>query len=179
MSTKFLKISLVLLILSILQSCPSIGEEVCDGIEASATIPDLITISPLKQIYNQGDEITYYLAIPSKNNYFGDPVDLYYKTKISNGWYIASTTQLFDSNNITYIKGSKKNGAENWYNITYNSANDYYELEIKVQLNKVGNYSLFADDRIDFLGSDKCNRNFIYTNIKGKNADNKIEFKVQ
>ncbi len=179
MGTKYFKIFFAVLIISVLQSCPSIGEEVCDGKEASATIPDLITITPLKQIYNQGEEITYQLIIPSQNNYFGNPVNLYQKTGTTDGWYIASATQLFDGNNITYVKGSKRNGAENWHNVTYNPANGNYELEIKVKLNKAGNYSLFADDRIDFLGSDQCNRNFIYTNIQGKNADNKIVFKVQ
>lgn len=179
MNTKYLKIFFVVLLLSILQSCPEVGEEICDDKERSATIHDLITITPIKPIYNQGEEITYQLTIPSQNNYFGNPVNLYEKTGTANGWYIASATQLFEGNNITYMKGSKKNGAENWYNVTYNSANGNYELEIKVKLDKAGSYSLFADDRIDFIGSEKCNRNFIYTNIKGKNADNKIEFKVQ
>lgn len=165
--------------ISVLQSCPDIGEEVCDNTEASANIPDLITITPLKQVYSLGEEITYQIIIPSENTYFGDPINVYQKTGASNGRYIASSTQLFNGNTVTYLKGSKSNGAENWHNVTYNSANGNYELEIRVKLNKTGNYSLFAEDRIDFLGSDQCNKNFIYTSIQGKNTDRKIEFTVQ
>lgn len=71
-----------------LQSCPSIGEEVCDDVAASAYIDDLITITPLKQIYNQGEEATYKITIPSENNYFGNTINLYQKTGVINAWYV-------------------------------------------------------------------------------------------
>lgn len=178
MDTKYFKILFAVLIMSILQSCPDIGEEVCDGTEGSATIPDLITITPLKQVYNQGEEISYRLLIPSENNYFGNPINLHQKTGVTQAWLIGNSA-LFNQNSVTYIKGSKRDGADNWFNLVYNASNGLYELEIKVKLNTVGNYSFITAERIDFLGSDKCNRYFIYTNVKGKNTENKIEFKVQ
>jgi hypothetical protein len=178
MAIKYFKIFFALLIVSVLQSCPSIGEEVCDSTEASANIPDLITIIPLKQTYSQGEEITYKLVIPSENNYFGNPVNLYQKTGVIQAWLIGNSA-LFNQNGVTYIKGSKRDGADNWFNVAYNASNGSYELEIKVKLNTVGNYSFITAERIDFLGSDKCNKNFIYTNIQGKNANQMIEFTVQ
>ena len=166
------------LVLSMLQSCP-IGEEVCDDMGSSAYIGDLITITPLKSTYAQGEEVIYKLNVPSENNYFGNSLNLYQKTGVTNAWYIASSTFLFEGNTVAYLKGSKRDGADNWHNVTYNPSNGLYELQIKVKLNKTGNYSLYADDRVDFLGEDNCNKNFIYTNIQGKNANNSIEFTVQ
>lgn len=180
MAIRLFKIFFGILLISLLQSCPGgVGEEVCNDMEASAYIDDLITITPLKQVYSQGEEITYRLVIPSENNYFGSSVNLYQKTGVKDAWYIASSTFLFDGNPFSYAKGSARQGSANWHNATYNPANGNYELEIKVKLNKVGNYSLYCRDFIDFLGTPKCNRNTITTTIQGKNTDNFIEFKVQ
>ncbi|QFG52907.1 hypothetical protein [Chryseobacterium sp.] len=176
MATKFLKVFFAALILSMLQSCPGIEEECNDF---SVPVPDLITITPLKPTYNQGEEIIYKLTIPAQNDYFGSSINLYEKTGDTNSWYTASSTYLFDGNTVVYLKGSKRNGAENWHNVAYNSSNGNYELEIKVKLNKIGNYSMFAEDMIDFQGSPKCNRYGIKTNILGMNSDRRIEFTVQ
>lgn len=179
MVTKLFKIFLFCSLLCFLQSCPKLGEEVCDDASKSAHVPDLVSVTPLKPVYNAGDEVIFKLNIPSENNYFSNaPVNLYQKTGVSNGWYIASSTNLFDQNQVTYNKGSKKEGAVNWHNLKYNPANMMYELEIKVKLNRTGDYSIYIDDRVDFLGTPECNRYFIYTMYSG-NTNKRIEFKVQ
>lgn len=179
MVIKSFRFIFAIIFLSLLQSCPGVGEEVCNDIEASATVDDLITIYPLKAIYLQGEEVTYRLTIPSENNYFGNTLNLYQKTGVTNSWYIASSNFLFEGNSFAYLKGSKREGADNWHNVAYNSTTGNYELEIKVKLNKVGNYSIYCRDFIDFLGSSKCNKYTIATTIQGKNLDNFIQFKVQ
>lgn len=175
MATKFLKIFFATLVLSMLQSCPGIEEECNDF---SVPVPDLITITPLKPTYNQGEEIIYKLTIPAQNDYFGSSINLYEKTGVTHAWLLANSA-LFNDNNLTYIKGSKREGADNWFNVIYNPTNGLYELEIKVKLNKTGNYSIITAEYIDFLGNPKCNRNSIKTNIFGMNADQRIEFTVQ
>jgi hypothetical protein len=59
MGIKFFKIIFALILTSMLQSCPSIGEEV-----------------------------TYKITIPSENNYFGNTINLYQKTGVINAWYV-------------------------------------------------------------------------------------------
>ena len=175
MATKFLKVFFVVLFISLLQSCPGLQEECNDS---SVPVPDLITITPLKPTYNQGEEIIYKLTIPAENDYFGSSINLYEKTGVTHAWLLANSA-LFNGNNLTYIKGSKRDGADNWFNVIYNPANGLYELEIKIKLNKIGDYSIITAERVDFLGSPMCNRFFISTNILGKNADQRIEFTVQ
>ncbi|RYF13685.1 MAG: hypothetical protein EOO42_18515, partial [Flavobacteriales bacterium] len=142
MDIRIFKLFFAVLVLSMLQSCPSIGEEVCDDIEVSAYVDDLITITPLKTVYNLGEEITYKLTIAAENNYFGNNINLYQKTGDANAWYTASSLYLFEGNQVTYIKGSARQGANNWHNVSYNSTNGNYELEIKVKLDKLGDYSI-------------------------------------
>jgi hypothetical protein len=85
---------------------------------------------------------------------------------------------LFNENILTYVKGSNRDLTKGWFNVHYNPQNQLYELEIKIKLNRVGNYQFFTSDRIDFLGTPMCNRYFIETKIMG-NVDNVINFTVE
>ncbi len=88
MATNFIKVIAISFASLLLNGCnPSIiGEEDCDDIGRTAVVENLITITPLKPIYQQGEEIIYSLVIPSQNNYFGNPVDIFQQTNVINGW---------------------------------------------------------------------------------------------
>jgi len=180
MATNFIKVIAISCLSYLLNSCnPSIfGEEDCNDIGRTAVVENLITITPLKTTYQQGEEIIYSLIIPSQNNYFGNPVDIYQQTNLAEGWYLGSSLALFNENILTYIKGSNKDVSKGWFNVRYNPQNQLYELEIKVKLNRVGNYQIITSDNIDFLGTPRCNRYSIRTKIMG-NVNNLINFTVE
>lgn len=179
MGTKFLKIFFAFLLLSSLQSCPNIGEGLENCNNVGCAHPDLIKITPLKTTYSQGEVITYSITIPAENDYCGTTDNLYLKTGVTNAWLVASSYLPFSGNQVTYIKGSKRSGAENWFNVAYNPNTGNYEFEAKIKLNQTGNYSFISAEYVDFIGTPKCNKNSINTNIEGMNANGKIEFLVQ
>ena len=179
MATNFIKLIAISFASLLLNGCnPSIiGEEDCDDIGRIAVVENLITITPLKTTYQQGEEVIFKLDVPSQNSYFGNPVDIYQQTNLATGWLITNSL-LFDNNILVFTKGSRKEGASNWFNLNYNLQNQMYELEIKVKLNRVGNYQIITADAIDFLGTPRCNRYSIRTKIMG-HVDNVINFTVE
>lgn len=179
MATNFIKVIAITFASLLLNSCnPSIfGEEDCNGISRGAIKKDLITISPLNSIYQQGEEVIFKLDIPSQNNYYESPIDIYLQTNASNG-RLTTNSLLFDNNTLVFIKGSQNEGAPNWFNVHYNPQNQTYELEIMVKLNRVGNYQIFTSDEIDFTPNQRCNKVTLVTTIMG-NVDNVINFTVE
>lgn len=175
MATKLLKITGLFLLLATLTGCP--GEEDCFDMGSTAKVDNLITISPLQTTYNQGDTITFKTTIPAQNNYFGEPLNLFEKTNDFEP-KLTTSSDLFFNNQLNFIKGRQGNEI-NWFNILYNPNDGKYELEIKITLNKVGNYSFITNDSFEFQGSTKCNRYRLDTNIEGSNSEGKIEFTVQ
>lgn len=177
MGTKLLKFTGLFLLLTTLTGCPG-GDDDCFDYGASVRIDNLITISPLQSTYNQGDIITFKTGIPAQNNYFGEPINLFEKTNDLSATLVTRYSELFVGNNIIFVKGSQGN-YPNWFEVTYNSLLNIYELEVKITLTKAGNYILNTNDSFEFQGSTKCNRYFIDTNIEGWNSEGKIEFNVQ
>ena len=160
-----------------LVGCP--GEVECDDIASIAKKENLIKIIPLQTTYNQGDIVTLKADIPSINNYYGSEINLFGQTNDDSALLILLSNQIFNSNNLTFIKGSQGQFL-NWLNIPYNPNTNSYELEVKIKLNTLGNYSIVTNgDYFEFQGSDKCNRFRLDTNIEGMNNLEKIEFTVQ
>ena len=89
-----------------------------------------------------------------------------------------SSDKLFIGNQLTFIKGFQGENS-NWMEVEYNSTTNFYELEIKIKLNKIGNYSIVSIDSYEFQGDDKCNIYILGSNIEGVNSDSNIVFTVQ
>lgn len=177
MGTKILKFTGLFLLLATLTGCP--GEEDCYDYGAIARVDDLITLSPLQTVYNQGDVVTFKAIIPSTNAYFGEELNLFEKTDDFDARLQASYSNLFLGNNLFFISGSQGEHP-NWFNVDYNPNNDNYELEIKITLNKTGNYAINTNDYILFQGDSKCNRYRLDTNIlHNEPGPGTISFTVQ
>jgi hypothetical protein len=178
MGTKLLKFTGLFLLLATLTGCPG-GEEECFDMGSTARVDDLIKIFPLQTTYNQGDVITIKSEIPAQNEYFGEPLNLFLKTNDYSARLVNTSVYLFTDNEVTYLKGSIEAYDGGWSNVVYNPETDYYELEIRIKLNKTGNYSFSTGDSFEFQGSTKCNRYRLDTNIEGWNSEGRIEFTVQ
>ena len=167
----------LILILLTLTACPD--EEPCTEGAAFARKIDLIQIIPLQTIYNEGDIITLKTRIPAQNNFFGNQViNLFEQTNDYSARLVLSSDKLFTGNQLTFIKGFQGENS-NWMEVEYNSTTNFYELEIKIKLNKIGNYSIVSIDRYEFQGDDKCNIYTLGSNIEGVNSDSNIVFTVQ
>lgn len=158
-----------------LMGCP--GNEDCNDIEAAARHDGLITLLPLQDHYTPGDVVTYKITIPSNNNFFYTTgLDLYDATEDSHAQLISSTA-LFEGNQLTFISGEQ--GQEsNWFNLIYNSTTDAYELEIRVKLNRTGNYIVPSGEYIWFQGRETCNRYRLDTSIAGADESYNVAFTV-
>jgi len=176
MGIKIFKILLSVFVLATLMGCP--GEEDCNDLGSDVTVPNLAAITPLQDSYQQGDEITLSLSIPSENNYFGNTIDIFEQTQDSNPLLSFSSDHPFEGNDLNIIKGTQGEFI-NQFRMEYNSMNNSYELIVEIALNRIGQYIIESvGDRIDFQGNDFCNRFLIETNIQGVNSDFKIEFEV-
>lgn len=178
MGIKFLKYFVAITITFLLYGgCIPGGEDGCDGYGGPYVFEEnLITITPFKSTYQQGEEVVFKIDIPSQNNYFGNPVDIYQQTNLTRGSLVTNSL-LFDSNTVVFVKGSKKEGALNFFYLHYNPQNQLYELEIKVKLNRVGNYQFYTSDLVDFIVG-KCDGYTIQTSIQG-HQNHQINFIVE
>lgn len=176
MGTKLLKFTSLFLLLTTLTGCP--GEEDCFDIGSTARVDDLLELTPLQTSYNQGDIITLKVEIPTTNNYFGETLNLFERTNDFEA-QLTTSSNLFANNQLAFIKGSQGNET-NWFNTPYNPENGKYELEIKITLNRLGNYSFITNDSFHFQGSSKCNRYRLDTNIlHSEPGPGVIEFTVE
>ncbi len=163
-------------LLLLFYGCPESIDE-CNDMSSQATIPNLITITPFQETYNQGDEITFSISIDAVNSYFGGlEQNIFQITGEHEALLMLGADQLFTDNELTYIVGIQGEYA-NWFYMPYNSVNGKYELELKVKLNKTGQYSFYTSDDIDIVG-EGCNRFRLSTNIEGMNSEDKIAFEV-
>lgn len=186
MVIKRITILSLFLSLTLLSGCVPGAETDCNSGKGEAIVNNLVGLSPLQNVYNRGDVITVKVDIPSKNHFFGAArEDIFSETKANNAQLIISmfiANGLFQDNTIEYVKGSLAPDKGVVFNMPYNPVSDAYEFEIKVTLNRLGNYSLPAyenSDEIIFKGDGECNFYIIGTNKSGGNQDNKIEFTVQ
>ena len=162
-----------------LTGCP--GEEDCnDALGGISRVDDLILLTPLQNTYNVGDVITFKISVPATNDYFyGETINLLQETNDHKPKITTAYDNLFIGNQLVFIKGSQ--GAYvNWFNLAYDDQTNLYELEIKITLNKIGNYILQTNDSVEFQGSSKCNRFRLDTNIlHNEPGPGDFEFTVQ
>lgn len=173
---KFFYRVIFILLISITSSCNlSMGEP--DTGTITTTKLELIKISPVQQVYNQGDFITLKLDLPSINNYFDGPsVNLLQSTNDYDAQLALLFSQLFVDNEVTVLKGNQGEFS-NWFYAIYNPNNGNYELEVKIKLNRTGNYSFVNGGNIVV----KKSKYFIYymnTNIEWTNNSDQINFTV-
>ena len=179
MQFKFLKIVGLFLLATTLTGCPN--EDCNDFGGGISRKDDLILLTPLQTAYNVGDIVTFKVSIPATNNYFfnGESINLLQETNDYEPLLTTGFLSIFLGNQLLFIKGSQSSEA-NWFNLIYNNTNQNYELEIKITLNKTGNYYILTNDTILFQGSTNCNRFFIDTNIlHNEPGPGIIEFTVQ
>jgi hypothetical protein len=169
-----LKLTGALILMLILTSCP--GVEDCNDLNSITRVDDLILLTPEQSTYSQGDVVTLSLTIPATNTYFGNERNLFLETGDDFARLALTFNQLFIDNQIDIIKGNQANSINRFY-MPYNPENDSYELEVKITLNRVGNYSFVTDDTIEIIGNG-CNRFIIDTNVLWS-GDAIIEFTVQ
>ncbi|MEM9680633.1 MAG: hypothetical protein AAF901_09940, partial [Bacteroidota bacterium] len=73
-------------------------------------------------------------------------------------------------------KGSQADTINRFY-MPYNNETNSYELEIEITLERLGSYSFFSSDSIEFIGGG-CNRFVLDTNVQWNYTNGKIEFTV-
>lgn len=180
MAIRHLKLLGILLITFVFTGCPDSSD--CDDIYNMATVPDLITITPLQQVYSQGDEVILKFSVPSANDYFAyypDGVNFFEETNDNSGHLSLSSDQLFIDNELTFIMGSQ-GSYTNWFKVPYNPENGFYELEIRTKLNRTGEYLIYATAHFDVQGDQNCNRYRLDTNVLGMDSElGTIEFTVE
>ncbi|WP_310555838.1 hypothetical protein [Flavobacterium sp.] len=155
----------------------------CDPI-AEGNKKDLIIISPLQTIYNQGDVINVKVTIPVQNDYFGTtPINIYTLSGASFGSLIITmypTNDIFLGNTVTLISGTLTD-VQGKFNFPLNLNTGNYEFEANIKLNRLGNYKFPSNgpDFIAFVGNNFCKRLVLDTSKAGGNVDGNIEFVVQ
>lgn len=178
---KHLKAFIFLPLLVSLYGCPDendCNEFMTGGI---AEVPDLISIEPLQETYQKGDEIILKCSVASTNNYFGEEISLFQET--GNHSALLTVGQMYGferlfegANELVFIKGIQGE-YPNWLILSYNSTNHFYELEVKIKLNNVGEYGTISSSYIVFKGVKNCNRFRLDTSIIG-GINNEIHFIV-
>lgn len=149
-------------------------EQFCNDIGRSAYINDLYTLKPLQKIYQQGDEITYRMQIPSVNQYFGGVVNIYDETKDKKP-YLYGDDDLFVGNKLTFQKGEQ--GA--YPNQFYMEFNDgIYQLIFTIKLKRPGNYVFGTEQIIHFEGEGDCNFYNIDTYLFAEENNYELIFEV-
>jgi hypothetical protein len=171
----FKKIFFVLIITTLF-GCPR-EEENCNDFGSTVRVDDMITLTPLQVIYNQGDEIEMKLEIPAVNTYYGNELNLFQLTNDYFATLSISQNRLTTGNQLTFIKGSLGTTLST-FELPYNFDTQKYELDVKIKLNAVGVYSLYTNETILINGITKCNRYFMHTKIQGS-VNNMVEFTVQ
>ena len=151
---------LYLIFIPLLTACPSSDED-CDDLRNLAIIPRLIKWEPIQDVYQQGDEITISLEVPSENNYYGRLVDFEEQTEDRTAKLILTINDNLEGNELTFIKGRRD---DPWFAIPYSEETGNYELEFILTLNKLGEYLWISEDLFQVNGGG-CNRYEVQTNI--------------
>ncbi|RMB56789.1 hypothetical protein EAX61_13410 [Dokdonia sinensis] len=121
------------------------------------TVEGLLEITPLNTEYNQGDIIEVTLTLPSANNFFSTPVDLFDETGTIESWIEGfDHTELTAENTITLESGRLENNGRAY--VIYNEDNNDYELIYRVTLERTGTYEILVSPsyRLRFPTNNAC-----------------------
>ena len=165
-------------ILLTLMACPSLDPCVASG-GPTVTRPNLITIHPLQDNYSIGDEIIISISLASEQSFPNETIDIYQKTHIENEkLQNVELHKIIEHNTFTILEGNYENYTPILY---YYSSENEYRFKIKVVLNELNSYSIYADEDIFFKDpNDDCVTYHIKTNIEGRNEETRnIEFTVE
>jgi len=141
-------------------------------------IDDLITITPLKDTFMQGEVVTFELIIPDSVFFYDNWVSLYQETEDKSPKLITHS-ELFN-NNILDFKYGYQGDEKNWFHLEYNPQKKEYLLKVNVELIRLGDYGIAGrTNDTTFKGKEKCTRYIVTTNIKGhQGGGTLIEFTV-
>ena len=168
----------VLFLMLILMSCPG-NETDCFDFGSIAEVPNLIQLTPAEQTtYTAGDEMVLKVSVPATNTYYGVEKNLYALTGDESAKLVLNFSQPFLDNQLIFIKGSQSDNP-NWFDVPYNTLTDMYELEVRVILNRLGDYSFIRLGSVHIQGDEYCNRFRLDTNVNWVTTNGKIEFTVQ
>ena len=148
-------------------------------VEQQVDFAEIITLTPLQAIYEEGDILTLNIALPSTNNFFANylntrnkQVDLFEESGDNFALINLLDDDLFTGNTLSYIKGSE-DGFPNLIRMPYNPQTGMYEMEVQIRLDRFGAYS-HEKSGIIFLGlPDPINcvdyrLNVEFTNVEGQ-----------
>ena len=142
---------------------------------------NLVVIYPLQNTYNQGDEVNVKVNIPTDISQKVFNISGNFIGKFGFVQSLDPITNLFTGNIITYIKGNSSSPLLVPFDMPFNFITGAYEFEIKVKLNRTGNYKILTfknSDSILFQGQDECSTVTVETNKLNPSGTNEIVFTV-
>ncbi len=128
----------------------------------------IISLSPLQEIYDAGDEVSLSISLPASNTYFGDAINLFEETGEESATVVLLSDNLFTDNDMSFVTGSQGRFS-NWFTMPYNTQTGMYELEVTITLNRSGAYSHYNGGKVQFGASDCPNYelNVLFEGIEG------------
>ena len=177
----FIKIG-IYSVLFLFSGCP----EDCNFYTKDDTLPDLVKIEQLQEVYNVGDVITYSVTIPSNIPNFGfeeEDIAIFEETGVTNTMLGGSEIHKFINNTIEVIEGENELiGEVTVANLIYYPSENQYRYQAKITFTQPGNYLLRGVNDLNiFFDSkkDSCVDYVINTNIEGVNENGDIAFTVE
>ncbi len=177
----FIKIG-IFSVLFLFSGCPSD----CTFVTKSDTLPDLVKIEPLQEVYNVGDVITYSVTIPSNIVNFGyeeEDIAIFEETGVTKTMLGGSEIHKFINNTIEVIEGENELiGEVTVANLIYYPSENQYRYQAKITFTQPGNYLLRGVNDIIISFQEKngnCTDYLIITNIQGVSENGEIAFIVE
>jgi len=154
----------ILLFSFLINSCWEIGiacEDDDRAVRKQTEVPDLLFISPLQNIYTEGDIIALSAYLAPSEVYFEE----YFWGRDYKAHSEFSVLNFITDNEFTVVKGFINEYGQ--IDLEYNQENNSYELEIQIKLLRTDQYLTHSHDRILFKGKKKCDFYTIDTSIVG------------
>ena len=177
----FIKIG-IFSVLFLFSGCPSD----CTFVTKSDTLPDLVKIEPLQEVYNVGDVITYSVTIHSNIPNFGfeeEDIAIFDETGVTKTKLVGSEIHKFINNTIEVIEGENELiGEVTVANLIYYPAENEYRYKAKITFTQPGDYLLRSVSEIKAyfnIKKDSCVDYLVITNIQGVSENGEIAFIVE
>jgi len=171
-----IRILTIVLLSFLVNSCWFFGISCKDdesAVRKEVNVPDLFSISPLKESYAKEEIITFSSYLYSSELYYEE----YFWGIDLKPHSLLSVANLILENEFDIVKGFINEFGQVYSE--YNAEEDSYELEIKIKLLRTGQYSIYGHEPIRFKGKRKCDFYHINTNIAGIDEDGQIKFYVE